>query len=115
MLEHRSALASVYRRYSAVHGAAPPVAFWERVSPTLVQVSGWPDTFPRLSSKLEVLLSCFMPKDGLRAVSQGQRSIFRVAPERLWLVGRSDDDVLRSLTDTALTDGVVTSINHSRT
>ena len=56
-----------------------------------------------------------MPDDGLRAVSQGQRSIFRIGPERLWVAGPSDDDLLRTVDVAALgQDGVVTEIGHSR-
>lgn len=102
MLEQRSALATV--------------TVSERSSRTLVQVSGWPDSFQRLCLKLETLLCCRMPGDGLRAVSQGQRSIFRVGPERLWVTGLSDDELLRKLDGTALgEDAVVTEIGHSRT
>lgn len=117
MLEQRSALAAVYRpgRIGVQEGPAPVVVS-ERSSRTLVQVSGWPESFQRLCRKLETLLSCRMPEDGLRAVSQGQRSIFRVGPERLWVVAPSDDDLLRKFDGTALgEDAVVTEIGHSRT
>jgi sarcosine oxidase subunit gamma len=116
MLEQRSALATVYKpgRIGVQAGPAP-VTVSERSSRMLVQVSGWPDSFQRLCPKLETLLSCRMPEDGLRAVSQGQRSIFRVGPERLWVTGPSDDDLLRKLDGTALgEDAVVTEIGHSR-
>ena len=117
MLEQRSALATVYRPGRIGLQAGPAtVTVSERSSRTLVQVSGWPDSFQRLCPKLETLLSCRMPEDGLRAVSQGQRSIFRVGPERLWVVGPSDDDLLRKFDGTALgEDAVVTEIGHSRT
>ncbi len=117
MLEQRSALATVYRpgRIGVQAGPAP-VALSERLGRTLVQVSGWPDRFQRLCPRLEALLSCRMPEDGLRAVSQGQRSIFRVAPERLWVAGPAYDDLLRTLDGAALgEDAVVTEIGHSRT
>ena len=117
MLEQRSALATVYKpgRIGVQAGPAP-VTLSERLSRTLVQVCGWPDRFQRLCPKLESLLSCRMPEDGLRAVSQGQRSIFRVAPERLWVAGPSDDGLLHTFDGTALgEDAVVTEIGHSRT
>ena len=117
MLEQRSALATVYKpgRIGAEAGPAP-VTLSERSSRTLIQVSGWPDSFQRLRPKLETLLSCRMPENGLRAVSHGQRSIFRYAPERLWVAGPSDDDLLRTFGGTALgEDAVVTEIGHSRT
>ena len=117
MLEQRSALATVYKPGRAGVQAGPAlVTLWERLSRTLVQVCGWPDRFQRLCPKLESLLSCRMPEDGLRAVSQGQRSIFRVAPERLWVAGPSDDGLLHTFDGTALgEDAVVTEIGHSRT
>jgi heterotetrameric sarcosine oxidase gamma subunit len=117
MLEQRSALAAVYRPgRTGVQEYPAPITVFERSRRTLVQVSGWPEGFQRLCRKLETLLSCRMPGDGLRAVSQGQRSIFRVGPERLWLVGSSDDDLLRKFDGAALgDDAVVTEIGHSRT
>lgn len=117
MLEQRSALAAVYKPGRiGVHAGPAPVTLSERLSRTLVQVSGWPDSFQRLCPKLEALLSCRLPADGLRAVSQGQRSIFRVAPERLWVAGPSDDDLLHRFGGAAPgEDAVVTEIGHSRT
>ena len=42
--------------------------------------------------------------------------MFRVGPERLWLAGPSDDDLLWTLDSAALgADAIVTAISHSRT
>jgi len=117
MPDQRSALAAVYRpgRIGTREGAAG-VAIHERLGRTLVQVSGWPGGFDPTCRKLEALCNCRMPHDGRTAVSEGMRSIFRVAPERLWLAGPEDDETLRRLDESALgPDAVVTEIGHSRT
>jgi sarcosine oxidase subunit gamma len=117
VLEQRSALASVYNpgRIGAGEGPAS-VAVFERVGRTLAQVSGWPGAYDPTCRKLETLLNCRMPDTGLRAVSQGARSIFRVGPERLWLAGPADDEMLQRLDESALgPDAVITEIGQSRT
>ena len=117
MLEQRSALAAVCKpgRIGTREGPASVVVF-ERVGRALVQVSGWPGAFDPACRKLETLFRCRMPDTGLRAVSQGARSIFRVGPERLWLAGSGDDEMLQWLDASALDpDAVVTEIRQSRT
>jgi heterotetrameric sarcosine oxidase gamma subunit len=117
MLEQRSALAAVYKpgRIGAREAPASVVVF-ERVGRTLVQVSGWPGAFDPVCRKLETLLNCRMPDAGLRAVSQGAQTIFRVGPERLWLAGPADDEMLQRLDESTLgRDAVVTAIWQSRT
>lgn len=117
MSDQRSALAAVYRpgRIGTREGAAG-VAIRERLGRTLVQVSGWPGTFDPTCRKLEALCNCRMPQDGRTATSEGARSIFRVAPERLWLAGPEGDETLRRLDESTLgRDAVVTEIGHSRT
>jgi len=117
MLEQRSALAAVCKpgRIGTREGPASVVVF-ERVGRALVQVSGWPGAFDPACRKLETLFRCRMPDTGLRAVSQGARSIFRVGPERLWLAGPGDDEMLQRLDASALDpDAVVTEIGQSRT
>jgi len=117
MLEQRSALLAVYQpgRIGVQEGSAP-VAVHERRGRTLMQVSGWPGRFHLLCGKLQSLLACRIPDDGLTAISQGARSVFRVGPERLWLAGPSDDPVLRAIDAASLVDdGIVTEIGASRT
>jgi methylglutamate dehydrogenase subunit D len=116
MPDQRSALAAVYRpgRIGTREGPAR-VAIRERLGRTLVQVSGWPGAFDPACRKLGVLCNCRIPGDGRTAVSEGVRSIFRVAPERLWLAGPDDDETLRRLDESTLgADAVVTEIGHSR-
>jgi heterotetrameric sarcosine oxidase gamma subunit len=117
MPEQRSALAAVYKPgQNGAREAPASVAIFERVGRTLVQVSGWPGAFDPVCRKLETLLNCRMPASGLRAVSEGVLSIFRVGPERLWLVGPADDEMLQRLDESALGhDAVVTEIGQSRT
>lgn len=117
MSDQRSALAAVYRpgRIGTREGPAG-VAIHERLGRTLVQVSGWPGAFDLTCRKLEALCNCRMPHDGRTAVSEGVRSIFRVAPERLWLAGPEGDETLRRLDEPTFgPDTVVTEIGHSRT
>lgn len=116
MLEQRSALAAVYKpgRIGAAERPAS-VAVFERVGRTLVQISVWPGVFDPTCRKLETLLQCRIPDGCLRAVSQGARSVFRVGPERLWLVGPADDEMLQRLDESTLgPDAVVTEIGQSR-
>lgn len=117
MLERRSALAAVYRPGRiGVREGPTPVTVFERSGRALVQVSGWPESFQRLCQQLETLMTCQMPADGLRAVSYGERAIFRVGPERLWVAGPNEDDLLQTVGGAALgEDAVVTEIGHSRT
>lgn len=117
MPEHRSPLAAVYRpgRIGVPAGVAS-VSIHERVGRTLLQASGWPASFDALCRTLETLLACRMPGDGRRAVSQGARSIFRVGPERLWLAGPAEDNVLSTLGKTlAGVNAAVAEIGDSRT
>ena len=117
MLEQRSALLAVYKpgRIGVQEGPVP-VAVHERRGRTLMQVSGWPGRFHLLCANLQMLLACRMPGDGLTAVSQGARSVFRVGPERLWLAAPSDDPVLRAIGVASLgDDGIVSEIGASRT
>jgi len=116
MLEQRSALVAVYKpaRIGAREGPAG-VAVYERAGRTLVQISGWPGAFDPTCGRLEMLLRCRMPDTGLRAVSQGARSIFRVGPERLWLAGPADDEMLQRLDESTIgPNAVVTEIGQSR-
>jgi len=117
MLEPRSALAAVYApgRIGAIEVTAG-VAVHERLRRTLVQVSGWQDSFAALCRTLEATCGMAMPEGFARAVSANERSVFRVAPERLWLAGAATDAVLRCLDEAALGgQGVVTDIAASRT
>jgi sarcosine oxidase subunit gamma len=117
MLEQRSSIAAVYEvgRFGAGSGPAA-VGIWERRARNLVQVSGWPESFDSVCQKLQAILNIAMPTDGLAAKSDGDRSVFRVGPERLWLSGPADDGIFGEIDEGALGDGsVVTDIGQSRT
>ncbi|MDP6573653.1 MAG: sarcosine oxidase subunit gamma family protein [Rhodospirillales bacterium] len=112
MLERRSALAAIYRVGRIGAGDGPPsLSVHERLARDLVQVSGWPQSFPSQCRRLETMLDFPMPDDGLKAVSHGESTIFRVGPERLWLAGPWPGLDPASPGDEA----VVTDIGHSRT
>lgn len=117
MLEQRSALAAAYQvGRIGVPEDPPSVIVYERLARSLVQVSGWPDSFHSVCQKLERLLTCPMPEDCVKAVSHGDRSVFRVGPERLWLTGPSHDALLRKFDPGVLgEEAVVTELGHSRT
>lgn len=112
MLERRSALAAIYRvgRIGVVDGP-PSLTVHERLARGLVQVSGWPESFPSICRRLKTILNFPMPDDGLKAVSHGEGTIFRVGPERLWLAGPWPGLDRTPPGDEA----VVTDIGHSRT
>lgn len=117
MPEQQSALAASYKvgQIGAVQGA-PSVEIHERLAPSLVQISGWPNSFNSTCEKLQAALNIEMPDDLKHAVSDRDRSVFRVGPERLWLTGPSDDQALQSFDESILgEEGCVTDISHSRT
>lgn len=117
MLEQCSALAADYR---VGHVGMPldpaPVRVVERLSRSLVQVSGWPGSFHAVCQKLEELLGSPLPQDCRRALTRDDRSVFRVGPERLWLAGPAHDPLPRRI-GSALpgSEAVITEIAHSRT
>lgn len=116
MAEARSALAAVYRagRIGGGEGSTS-VSICERLERNLVQVAGWKRSFESVCNRLASILDCSVPTDLRRANSCGNRTVFRVRPERLWITGPSDDEVLRQL-DAASLDGdaVITQIGHGR-
>lgn len=117
MAEARSALAAVYRAGRiGVEDGSTSVSIRERLERNLVQVSGWQSSFNSVCDRLAAILDCPVPTDLRRAKSSGDRTVFRVRPERLWITGPSDDDVLRQLDVASLgADAVVTDLGHSRT
>lgn len=117
MAEVRSALAAVYQpgRVGAP-GRPAAVAVHERIGRTLVQVSGWPGSFGAVCARLSALLDSATPADGRVAISQGARTLFRVAPERLWIAGPAGDAALGALgAELPVGDAIVTEIGASRT
>lgn len=114
MLEPQSALAAVYRTGTlGIQGGVPAVVIRERNNRDLVQISGWPDSFASVCAALGEALGLAVPKDCRTAASGKGRTIFRVGPERLWIVGAADDPAgpIAALRGAA----VVTGLGHSRT
>lgn len=117
MPEQQSALAASYKVGPiGVVSGTPSVEIHERLAPSLVQISGWPDSFNSTCNKLKGALDIEIPGDLTRAVTDNDRSVFRVGPERLWLTGPSDDQALQSFDESILgEEGCMTDISHSRT
>ena len=117
MAEARSALAVVYRTGRMGGGEGPaPVSIRERLERNLVQVSGWKRSFESVCDRLAAILDCPVPTDFQRAMSYGGRTVFRVRPERLWIAGPANDEVLRQLNEASLGgNAVITQIGHGRT
>ena len=117
MSESKSALAAVYRAGTIGAGkGSPAVSIGERRGRNLIQVSGWRRSFESVCDRLAERLDCRMPTRIGRATSSGDRSIFRVRPERLWIAGPSSDEVLRQLSVESLgEDAVITQLGHGRT
>lgn len=117
MPEQQSALAASYKVGPiGVVSGTPSVEIHERLAPSLVQISGWPDSFNSACDKLKGALDIEIPGDLTRAVTHNDKSVFRVGPERLWLTGPSDDQALQSFDESILgEEGCLTDISHSRT
>ena len=117
MLEPRSALEAVYEAGHFGSETGPdPVTVYERAASGLLQVSGWPESIASLIRHLAEIIGCAVPGDGITAVSHGELVLFRVGPERLWLIGPALE-VLRTRIEQALPpdEAVLTDLGHSRT
>lgn len=117
MAKMNSALAAVYRTgTTGAEGSSPAVSIRERLQRDLVQVAGWRRNFESVCDRLAEILNCRIPTEIGRANSCGDRSVFRVRPERLWITGSSSDEVLRQLDDASLGgDAVISELGHGRT
>ena len=117
MPEIKSALAAVYRPGKTGGKAVPTaVSICERRGRNLVQVSGSKRNFESVCDGLAAMLKGQIPSGFRRAASFGDRSVFRIGPERLWIAGPSNDDVLRRLDHVTLgEEAIVTEVGHSRT
>ena len=113
--QYRSALASLCTpgRYGAIDGA-PAVSIHERPDRMLLQVSGWPASFAAVCRKLSTALECEIPVDGKTAIGMRQWTIFRVAPDRLWIAGPGADRTLGELARELGDEAVVLELDHSR-
>jgi len=117
MPEYQSALESVYRTcWIGERDGTTGVTIRECQGRSLLQVSGWPENFSSVCDRLSALLKVEVPNDMRQAITSGGRSVFRVAPERIWIAVPADDEVLGRADDLSLGDeAIVTEIKHSRT
>lgn len=117
MVKSNSALAAVYRTgTTGAEGGAPAVSICERLERDLIQVAGWRRNFESVSGRLAEMLDCRIPTEVGRSNSSGDRTVFRVRPERLWIAGPSSDEVLRQLDVASFGgDAVVSELGHGRT
>lgn len=117
MLKQLSALEYVYQPgWIGVKKVSATISICERRRRSLVQISGWPDTFGSVCHKLQTMLGCEIPGNLRKAVTYGESTIFRVGPERLWLTGPEKNEILLRLDESMLDNNVlVTEIDHSRT
>lgn len=117
MLEPRSALAAFCRPGRLGSGRdGPPVVVHERSNRSLLQLSGWPDTFDSVLAALEARLGFAMPADFLHAAGHRGQTVFRVGPERLWLAGWAGDASLPGVDGAGFGgEAVLTELGQSRT
>ncbi|MCZ0953097.1 MAG: hypothetical protein OXJ56_10960 [Rhodospirillaceae bacterium] len=117
MAEAKSALETVYKPGAiGVAGGSPSVSIRERLERNLVQVAGWQSSFESVCDRLAERLDCRIPTQIGRATSTGDRSVFRVRPERLWIAGSSNDEVLQELNVESIGgDAVISQLGHGRT
>ena len=117
MPERRSALAAVCR--PGDFGAQPDepgLEIREVASRDLVQFAGWPDNFKTVAARLGDALEAAVPEQFGVASVTGDKRLFLLAPERLWIVAPDGDGLGKRLA-AAFTaeEGVVTELGHSRT
>jgi sarcosine oxidase subunit gamma len=115
MAEIRSALGDggPIRRGGAQH---PGLETTEIVGRELIQVAGWPDSFDRIALEVAGLVACTAPVDWRIAVTQGEVTMFRVGPERLWIAAPRLPDLTTRLAQAFTTDdAVIAALGHSRT
>ena len=117
MLDPRSALAAVYKvGQFGMHTDPAAITVFERKNCDLLQISGWPESFTSVTRQLEAILKCEIPTDGVKAVSHGELAVFRIGPERLWLMGPGITLLGATIEETLTVDeAVVTDLGHSRT
>lgn len=110
MAEVRSALPD-----SAALRAAD-VAIAEAPGRDLVQLAAWPDGFAAVGARLAELLACPMPADTRTASARGDITVFKVGPERLWITGPAEGDLVERLSHVfAPGEAAITALGQSRT
>lgn len=114
MPEIRSALGATYK--TGLHGGdAAAVTLQERLDLDLVQVAAWPDNRAALAGSLGEILGFPVPSDTRVAVSQGDWSVYQIAPGR-YLVSAPRGATLFQRVSGAVPGslGTVTDLGHAR-
>jgi heterotetrameric sarcosine oxidase gamma subunit len=110
MPEIRSALAGLLPFQS------PEIAIGEITGRDLVQLAGWPDSFPTVTSRLGQICDCAVPQDTLFASTNSAMTLFRIGPERIWLVAPAERNFGKELRPAFTSaDAVVADLGQSRT
>ena len=88
MPEERSALQAVIKpgRFGVPVADGPLVTMREARGLTIVEVGGWPDTFPGVVAELAALIRCPVPEGFGVASANAKATAFWTGPERLWVV-----------------------------
>lgn len=117
MPEGRSALQGVRKpgRFGAPVADGPWVTVREVRGLTIVEVAGWPDTFPGVVSALPAAIRCPVSDRFGVASASGDTAVFWTGPERLWVV--TPDRAVGERLERAFDDdrAVCVDLTHSRT
>lgn len=117
MFERTSHLESLYEAGAyGISESSELITIKECRPRMLTQISGWQHSFKSVCESLESLLGIKMPVDLAMANSENNISIFRVGPERLWLVLDQENEFIERINNWS--EGVtcvLTDIAHSRT
>lgn len=82
----------------------------------LVQLAGWPAGFDGIAARLAELVGCPVPTGTRTAITRGAVTLFRVGPERLWIVAPSMSATVTQLRQAFAGDkAAVTELGHART
>jgi methylglutamate dehydrogenase subunit D len=82
----------------------------------LLQLAGWPDSFEAAQARLARLCGCPEPRDTRSASTSGATTLFRIGPDRVWLVAPVERNLGPQLDATfTANEAVVTELGHSRT
>ncbi len=117
MPEGRSALQGVRKpgRFGAPVADGPWVTVREVRGLTIVEVAGWPDTFPGVVAALPAAIRCPVSDRFGVASANGDTAVFWTGPERLWVV--TPDGAVGERLERAFDDdrAVCVDLTHSRT
>jgi methylglutamate dehydrogenase subunit D len=88
----------------------------ERVGRDLIQVAHWPGSAEVFNAKLATLFSFPVPRSTRSVGESDEITIFRVAPDKLWIVAPASQNLYRKVSALLVpSEGVVTDLRHART